>query len=105
MLRELRLRTIKCIETLHLPLAALTVLTGLNSGGKSTVLQALVLLGSAMRNQESTRYLALSPTDLVLGTVEEIVNSRAGRRHIGIGLTVDEHTEAFWIKIMGELKC
>lgn len=44
MISELRLRNFKCFAELDLPLRPLTVLTGVNSSGKSTILQALLLL-------------------------------------------------------------
>ena len=43
-LDAIELRNFKCYEALDLPCAALTVLTGYNAAGKSTALQALLLL-------------------------------------------------------------
>ncbi len=44
MLREIHLSSFKCFDALDLPLGPLTLLTGVNGGGKSSVMQALVLL-------------------------------------------------------------
>ncbi len=41
---KLQLEYFKCFEKLSLPLANLTLLSGVNSSGKSTVLQTLALL-------------------------------------------------------------
>ena len=60
MLTRLDLRFFKCFERLRLPLAPLTLLTGLNASGKSSVLQALVLLHQTMREHEWTTRLALN---------------------------------------------
>ena len=56
MLTRLDLNYFKCFELLHLPLAHLTLLSGTNASGKSSALQALVLLHQTMREHEwSTR--------------------------------------------------
>lgn len=44
MITEVRLRNFKCFEEIDLPLAPLTLLSGGNGAGKSTVLQSLLLL-------------------------------------------------------------
>lgn len=43
MLTRIDLRRFKYFETLKLPLCALTLLSGANASGKSSVMQALVL--------------------------------------------------------------
>ena len=48
MLLELKLSAFKCFAELALPLRPLTLLAGVNGSGKSTVLQALVLLLQAL---------------------------------------------------------
>ena len=60
MLTRLDLRFFKCFELLRLPLGSLTLLSGGNASGKSSVLQALVLLHQTMREHEwSTRLLLI----------------------------------------------
>ena len=44
MLSKINLTNIKCFEQLELSLGNLTLLSGMNSMGKSTVIQALLLL-------------------------------------------------------------
>ena len=44
MFARIDLQCFQCFARLRLPLAPLTLLTGLNASGKSSVLQALVLL-------------------------------------------------------------
>ena len=61
MLTQLNLKTFKCFELLKLPLGQLTLLSGTNASGKSSVLQSLVLLNQTMRENEwSTRITASS---------------------------------------------
>ena len=92
MLDRLDLRFFKCFDRLRLPLAPLTLLTGFNASGKSSVLQALVLLHQNMREHEWTTRLALNGSGVQLGTMPAVVDEVFGRRSFEIGLTDDENT-------------
>ena len=92
MLTRLDLCFFKCFERLRLPLAPLTLLTGLNASGKSSVLQALVLLHQTMREQEWTTRLALNGAGVRLGAMPDVVDEVFGRRSFEIGLVDDEDT-------------
>ena len=92
MLTRLDLRFFKCFERLRLPLAPLTLLTGLNASGKSSVLQPLVLLHQTMHEHEWTTRLALNGSGVRLGTMPDVVDEVFGRRSFEIGLTDDENT-------------
>ncbi len=89
MLTNLELKLFKCFRLLRLPLAPLTLLTGLNASGKSSVLQALVLLHQTMREQESSTRLALNGDVIRLGTTPDVVNEEFGRNIFGIALWSD----------------
>ncbi len=93
---RLDLRTFKCFELLRLPLAPLTLLSGPNSSGKSSVLQALVLLHQTMHDHEWSTRLALNGSGVRLGTVVDVVDEVHGRTEIGIGVAVDE-AECHWV--------
>ena len=73
-LTRLELRFFKCFELLRLPLAPLTLLTGLNASGKSSVLQALVLLHQTMREHEWSTWLALNGAAVRLGATTDVVD-------------------------------
>lgn len=92
MLERIDLRFFKCFEELRLPLAPLTLLTGLNASGKSSVLQALVLLHQTMREHEWTTRLALNGASVRLGTMPDVIDEVFGRRSFEIGLTDGENT-------------
>ena len=92
MLDRLDLHFFKCFNQLRLPLAPLTLLTGLNASGKSSVLQALVLLHQTMREHEWTIRLALNGSSVRLGTTPAIVDEVFGRASFEIGLTDDKNT-------------
>ena len=72
MLNRLELRSFKCFELLRLPLAPMTLLTGHNASGKSSVLQALVLMHQTMLEQEWSTRLVLNGASVRLGTVREV---------------------------------
>ncbi len=52
MLARIDLQHFKCFALLKLPLRPLTLLSGANASGKSSVLQALVLLHQTVREHE-----------------------------------------------------
>ena len=92
MLAQLDLCFFKCFERLQLPLAPLTLLTGLNASGKSSILQALVLLHQTMREHEWTTRLSLNGSGVRLGTMPDVVDEVFGRGSFKIGLMDDENT-------------
>ncbi len=92
MLNRLDIRQFKCFELLRLPLAPLTLLSGANASGKSSVLQALVLLHQTMREHEWSTRLMLNGEAIRLGTVSDVVDKVHGRHGFEIGLVDDEHS-------------
>ena len=60
MLTRIDLRDFKCFPLLKLPLRPLTLLSGANASGKSSVIQALVLLHQAMREHEWSSNILLN---------------------------------------------
>ena len=59
----------KCFETLKLSLCPLTLLSGANASGKSSVMQALALLHQTMREHEWSSRLMLNGSTVRLGAV------------------------------------
>jgi len=95
MLTNLSLKYFKCFELLQLPLKPLTLLSGTNAAGKSSVLQALVLLHQTMREHEWSTRLILNGSVVKLGTVSDVVDKVHGRREFSIGV-VDEEQAYQW---------
>ena len=89
MLRLLELSSFKCFELLKLPLAPLTLLSGTNASGKSSVLQSLVLLHQTMRDDQYSTRLLLNGSMLQLGTLTDII-SLQGRNGFVIGVTTSQ---------------
>ena len=76
MLSMVELHSFKCFEQLRLPIAPLTLLTGFNASGKSSVLQALALLHQTMTDHEWSTRLMLNGSSVRLGTVGEVSGLR-----------------------------
>lgn len=90
MIDELYLRNFKCFAELRLPLQRLTMLTGTNASGKSSVLQSLVLLHQTMREHEWSGRLFLNGSSICLGTVADVVDKVHGRDTVEIGICVGD---------------
>lgn len=100
MIRQIELTNFKCFEILRLPLLELTLLSGSNASGKSSLLQALVLLHQTIRENEWSTRLVLNGDILKLGTVQDIVNKIHGRHEFELSITNDADTYRW--KFLGE---
>ena len=89
MIREIYLEHFKCFEKLSLPLGGLTLLSGVNASGKSTVIQSLALLSQSVVEAEWSGELLLDGTSVQLGAVTDVVDKVNGRRSFRLGLTGD----------------
>lgn len=90
MINQLELMTFKCFEKLRLPLGPLTLLSGTNASGKSTVIQSLVLLHQSFQDDTNSFRITLNGDMVNLGTVTDVVDQVTGRNSILIGLADDE---------------
>lgn len=91
MITQIDLRYFKCFKHLKLPLSNLTLLSGSNASGKSSILQALVLLHQTIREHEWSTRLMLNGDTLKLGTVLDVIDKVHGRNELEIALTTNEH--------------
>ena len=86
MITRIDLRHFKCFETLKLPVCPLTLLAGANASGKSSAMQALVLLHQTMREHEWSSRLMLNGATIRLGSVADVIDQVYGRRNCGVAL-------------------
>ncbi len=103
MIKQIELEFFKCFRLLKLPLAPLTLLSGANASGKSSVLQALVLLHQTMLEHEWSSRLQLNGSEIKLGTVADVVDKVHGRRVFSIAV-VDDSCEVRWSFVFGDDK-
>lgn len=95
MINKITLQNYKCFEYLELPVAPLTLLTGLNSSGKSSVLQSLSLLNQTITENERSNDLILNGNLVSLGTARDVVNEVGDGRLFRIGIDFLE-AECIW---------
>lgn len=94
MISRVDLRHFKCFETLKLPLRPLTLLSGGNAAGKTSVMHALVLLHQTMREHEWSSRLMLNGATIRLGTVVDVIDQVHSRSSFEIEL-FDENADRF----------
>lgn len=85
MITRLKLRNLKCFEKLDIRLAPLTLLTGLNAAGKSTTLQALLLLAQTLRAHTKNGELLLNGQLVSLGSPGEVLNENSPGNGLSLG--------------------
>lgn len=95
MLTRIDLHHFKCFALLRLPLCPLTLLSGANASGKSSVIQALGLLHQTISENEWSTRLMLNGETLRLGTAGDVFDKISGRRSCKIAL-LDNETMYEW---------
>ena len=80
MLTEIALENFKCFETeIEIPLRKLNLFTGINGRGKSTVLQALLLMRQSLEHSRSTQQIIFNGSCVNLGNFDDVRNSNTSR--------------------------
>ncbi len=103
MLSRIDLRNFKCFQELKLPLRPLTLLSGPNAAGKSSVIQAVVLLHQTMRDHERSSRLMLNGSVIRLGTAADVLDQNHARRAFEIELFDGDASWCHW-EFEGERK-
>lgn len=89
-LTQITLGNFKCFSSVSLKMAPLTVLTGYNAGGKSTMLQAILLLAQSLRHAADDNLLALNGDMVQLGNPGDVIHrSATNSRAIRFALATD----------------
>ena len=87
MIDDLHLSHFKCFDKLDLPLGKLTLLTGRNATGKSSVIQSLLLLHQGLIGQGQSTRIPLNGDIVNLGCFADVMDVRSGRTSFSIGAT------------------
>ena len=96
MLRNIKLMHFKCFEHLELDCRQLNLLCGLNGMGKSSVIQALLMLRQSFKTGELlVGRLALNGERVAVGTGADVLFEDAEHDVLGFALESDE-TETSW---------
>lgn len=96
MIKKIELRNFKCFERLELPLANLNLLSGINSMGKSTVIQALLLLRQAYEKNSLKEGIYLNGEYTQIGTGYDLLYFNAAG-DIEIILTDESDQKYRWV--------
>lgn len=97
MISTLRLVNFKCFRDQSIALRPLTVLSGLNGTGKSSVIQSLLLLRQSYEQKLlPDKGLALNGSLVGLGTAKDVLWRDAADESIAIELTLDGGERAKW---------
>ena len=97
MIQILRLENFKCFEEQELELGALTLLSGLNGMGKSTVLQSLLLLRqSYQQGLLKNTGLALNGDLVRIGTAQDALFEDAKEEKIGFEIDLGNGNKGKW---------
>ena len=89
MIQEIRLKNFKCFDDLSLPLRQVSVFTGLNGVGKSTVIQSLLLLRQSYLAQPPMNGLVLNGRYVRLGNGQDVLYEKAAEETLGLGFGSD----------------
>ncbi len=94
MINEIQLQNYKCFKNLTLELSNLNVLAGINSMGKSSIIQALLLLRQSYANNSLKKGLHLNGEYIQIGTGKDLMNRLSGEDFV-----------SFYIKTNNEEAC
>lgn len=90
MIRSLRVKNFKCFKELDLPLSLLNVFSGINSMGKSTAIQPLLLLRQAYQMGNIEKGLNLNGDLTEIGRGLDFINHSADKEYVEFQLSVEE---------------
>src|SRR5690242_7572694 len=78
MFKKIQIDSFKCFERFSCDLNKLTLLTGYNAAGKSTVIQTLALLKQTISANEWATAIQLNGKSVALGAIADVVNRNIG---------------------------
>jgi predicted ATPase len=105
MINSLRLINYKTFENQSLEFKKLTLLSGLNSTGKSSVLQSLLLLRQSYQQELLPHIgLALNGELVRIGTAQDAFCERAKEDYLGFEVAWNDNIEGAWYFSYDQLK-
>lgn len=90
MITGLELKNFKCFEKLRVDLKNVNIFTGLNGVGKSTVIQALLLLRQSYLTDQDLCRLYLNGRYVELGNSQDVVFDKAQDDLVGFEVAIDD---------------
>ena len=102
MIEKLSLKNFKCFQNIGIEMASLNVFTGINSMGKSSVIQALLLLRQAYELNCLDKGIQLNGNLVNIGNGSDLLNRESDVERIGIELVDSNQDLAFEYDYNGE---
>ena len=102
MISEIKLSNFKCFEELTMPLKNVTVLTGINGMGKSTVIQSLLLLRQSYLKDKDLKGLHLNGKYVDLGNAQDVLYEKADSDTLGIEVSSEEGEQEYFFQYKPE---
>ena len=98
MIQKIRLSNFKCFEDETIQFVPLNLWTGLNGMGKSTVIQALLLLrqNHELGLLQSNKGISLNGELTHIGNAKDLLYQYFKNQEIGIEITIDNHKPSGW---------
>ncbi len=98
MITQIGLDNFKCFTQLKLDLGKITLLTGKNSSGKSSILQSLAILNQTIIANEWSKSILLNGMNVSLGSARDVINqSLYGEKNkLKISIETDGDIELAW---------
>jgi predicted ATPase len=88
MITKIKIENLRSIKNAVLPLGKITVLTGANNSGKSSILYGIMALKNIVNNPYQSIDNCLTPGFINLGGFKETVHLKDERLNIGLGIDV-----------------
>ncbi|MDD3138050.1 MAG: DUF3696 domain-containing protein [Lachnospiraceae bacterium] len=104
MIRKIELNNFKCFENNEFELSNLNLFSGTNSMGKSTVLQALLLLRQSFEIDNKINKAYLNGQYVNLGGVKDLLTADSDAEEIVVKITADEGWLEYRIPVSKELE-
>jgi len=86
MIRKIRIRNFKSIEEAEIAVRPLTFLMGPNSGGKSSVIQPLLLLRQTVDSRDVENPLSIHGKYVDFGSYRDFIFQHNDRNHLGVDI-------------------
>lgn len=90
MIKNIRIKNFKIFKNQFVELSNLTLITGLNSSGKSTFIQSILLLRQSYEKNNFQKLLLNDETYVTLGNAREVLNSNADNEDIEFDIDINE---------------
>jgi predicted ATPase len=91
MIKEIQLKNFKSHKDTHLEISNLTVLCGSNGVGKSSAIQALLLLRESFLSGSNFEYLDLKSNPINVGSAQDALYQYADTNEVSIKIRTDEN--------------